>query len=936
MAFPLRPPRPPGTDEGPEQTHRGHAGRRVAFFLDGIAESGVGEQVNQLTRGLIAEGARVTVICPAIPELDDYAARLQADGASILRLTLPSHGGALRGLREFFRFARFLRRSHTEVLHIHLVASDGGRQAMLAGWLARVPARICTRHITPAAANPPARFAPGRLFNPNRLLHRTIAVSRRARPVLAERLGVHGERVVAIPNSVRSDLFEGAGTESRARVRAGLGIPSDAPVIGCVARLAPQKGIPYLLLAMPRILQSAPGAHLVIVGDGPDRPAIERLIHESRLERVHLAGHQADVAPYLAAIDLFVLPSLFEGMPLALLEAMAAGLPVVATAVDGVPEVVESGITGELVPPRDIAALAATVGRLLSDPALAARLGHAGRERARSFSEDAMVARTAGVYEEVLAASQRHGGVTSRTASADVIVLPAAAAPPDAAIPPPLAAAPARPGERERSAPIARTAAALLSVQGISWMSSLVNVLAVPRFLGASDFGILSIATTAAMPLGLLAGFGASNHLVKVVARNPRDAASAVAHVVAVRLAFWFAAMLLITPLAFAFIGTSRDLAVLLVVFAGAAFGLIASAALAALQGHHALGKAALATSVIAVSGQLLTLAVLLAGGGLVSVAVLGTTIVAVGAIAALYLFWKELGGSFQWSRTDAQQLVRAGVPFLAWDVALFIYGSIGYLILGFLADSNTVGEYAFAYRLATIPAFFTTVVGAALFPSLASSIRDNLAWSRNAITNALRVIFAVTLPMACGIALVSTEMGEIIGGGKFGQAGLLVPVLAIGLPLIAVDTVLGTSLMARDMQGSLARMAWAASAFNIASNFLLISACGAIFDRPALGTAIATVLTEILMGVFVWWMMRAYIDFPRLLRDFGGSLASCLCLSAAVLLTKPVAGLLPAIAAGSMAFLVAALLLNVVRFDDLRWVRQSLTRRSEAKTWAV
>jgi glycosyltransferase involved in cell wall biosynthesis len=166
-------------------------------------------------------------------------------------------------------------------------------------------------------------------------------------------------------------------------LRARLGLPRNALVLGTVARLTPQKGHEHLVAAAADILRSRPDALFVLAGDGPLRGAIEA---RARSLGVHKAfrflGYRSDVADLLAVFDVFVLPSLYEGLPNAVLEAMASGKPVVATAVDGTPEAVVHGSTGMLVPPSDPSALAGAVLHVLSDPGRMRRMGAAGRDRA--------------------------------------------------------------------------------------------------------------------------------------------------------------------------------------------------------------------------------------------------------------------------------------------------------------------------------------------------------------------------------------------------------------------------------------------------------------------------------------------------------------------------------------------------------------------------
>jgi glycosyltransferase involved in cell wall biosynthesis len=146
-----------------------------------------------------------------------------------------------------------------------------------------------------------------------------------------------------------------------------------------------------------------PDAHVILVGDGPLRGELEQQAVDLGVsDRIHFVGRQEDIPSWLAAMDVFVLPSLFEGLPLSILEAMAAGLPVVATAVDGTPEAVEGGVTGRLVPAEDAGALAAALVDVLKTPGLAARLGAAGHARAELYSESALIDRLATIYTEVL------------------------------------------------------------------------------------------------------------------------------------------------------------------------------------------------------------------------------------------------------------------------------------------------------------------------------------------------------------------------------------------------------------------------------------------------------------------------------------------------------------------------------------------------------
>ena len=177
-----------------------------------------------------------------------------------------------------------------------------------------------------------------------------------------------------------------------------------ATVVGAACRLVPLKGLVDLIRAVASLRLEFPGLRLEIAGTGPQREDLEREL--SRLDlagRVRFLGWQRDLGPIFQSWDIFAMPSLDEGLPISALEAMAEGLPVVATSVGGLPEAVEDGQTGYLVPPSDVAALSGRLRLLILDPELRLAMGAAGRERARThFSVDRMVAEIAAIYDSLV------------------------------------------------------------------------------------------------------------------------------------------------------------------------------------------------------------------------------------------------------------------------------------------------------------------------------------------------------------------------------------------------------------------------------------------------------------------------------------------------------------------------------------------------------
>jgi glycosyltransferase involved in cell wall biosynthesis len=212
--------------------------------------------------------------------------------------------------------------------------------------------------------------------------------------------GVPAARAVTVHEGIDIERVDSA---SPAKLHEELWLPHHAPIVGNVAALVPHKGQRHLIEAARLVLPQVPDARFIIAGEGELRPALERQIKDHHLEKhVLLVGFRPDVLSLHKAFDIFVLSSVTEGLGTSLLDAMAAGKPVVATMTGGIPEVVVDGETGFLVPPRDHAAMAEAIVALLKDEALRRRMGEAGRARACAlFSAERMVQETLRVYQRV-------------------------------------------------------------------------------------------------------------------------------------------------------------------------------------------------------------------------------------------------------------------------------------------------------------------------------------------------------------------------------------------------------------------------------------------------------------------------------------------------------------------------------------------------------
>jgi glycosyltransferase involved in cell wall biosynthesis len=328
----------------------------------------------------------------------EMAEELAALGISVFTIPLAGELSPARDLQAIKSIKGLLNKNCIQILHAH--SSKAALVGRVAARLAGTPAVFFTAHNSIFYDHWPA-WKKGAMAWAERFLagHTTkiIAVSGVLRKELLERERIDPGRVITIYNGI--DPVPYLDSQSRAEVRQSLGLAPEAKVVGAVARLAPQKGVAYFVRAAA-ILARDRGISFLMVGDGPLRDELEAEAHKLGIsDRIVFAGHRRDVGKILSCLDMLVLPSVTEGLPLIILEAMAAARPVVAAAVGGVPEVVEDGVTGILVRPGDEHALADAVSRLIAAPDMARFMGRAGRKRVQEhFTVSGMVRRTEKLY----------------------------------------------------------------------------------------------------------------------------------------------------------------------------------------------------------------------------------------------------------------------------------------------------------------------------------------------------------------------------------------------------------------------------------------------------------------------------------------------------------------------------------------------------------
>ncbi len=301
------------------------------------------------------------------------------------------------------RLALFIVRERFDLVHTHLFKADV--HAGIAARLAGTPALVCSKHNEDPYLK---RLLPGILGRRlGRRVDRTIVLSHAVERFMIEVGAAQPTSTRVVPYGIDLDNFDqqATGPSDRPQIRKELGLDEDTFLFGCVARLEPQKAHSDLIEATALLARVRPDFRLVLIGEGSLRSRLEAQVARLGLKKhVHFAGLRTDIPRLLGALDGFVLSSHWEGFGLVLLEAMAAQLPIVATRVGAIGEVVADGETGLLVPACEPSSLAEALATLLADPRGAQTMGRAGRERAEAhFGLDRTVAQLSAIYEELLA-----------------------------------------------------------------------------------------------------------------------------------------------------------------------------------------------------------------------------------------------------------------------------------------------------------------------------------------------------------------------------------------------------------------------------------------------------------------------------------------------------------------------------------------------------
>ncbi|MGI6657059.1 MAG: glycosyltransferase [Desulfobulbus sp.] len=361
---------------------------RIVEVIGILNIGGAENQVVQLVNGW--DGVRIEKHVVVLQLTENHLTR--AIGPDVIQHHVPL---ARRGqLSCIYRLSRLFRRLRPDVVQAHMFHTN--LYTVLAARLAGVPVIVTTEHGKGRWGQPVYRWLERHVIAPLSTLR--VAVSEDLRALRTAPGGEPAEKMVVIPPCVAIPE-QGVEYESR-----------QPCTIGVVGRMVAIKDYPTMLRAFSRVIRVGTDAELVFLGDGPQRSLLENMARELDLEhRVHFLGFQSNVQERVRSFDLVAFSSLSEGIPVAMLEAMAAGVPVVATRVGGIPEAIRDGVDGLLVPSGNAQALADAILRYVGDAALRRQIGSSGRQRVASlYSREAICSRYETIFRELLSERTRH------------------------------------------------------------------------------------------------------------------------------------------------------------------------------------------------------------------------------------------------------------------------------------------------------------------------------------------------------------------------------------------------------------------------------------------------------------------------------------------------------------------------------------------------
>ena len=823
-----------------------------------------------------------------------HVASLRAAGIPVVTLPLPRSLDPARLGAVLARLTAYLVRERVDLVHTH--CSVPGVVGRIAARLAGVPVVVHTVHgfYFHEPRSPVARRAALAVEQLCGRITDVLLTQNREELALAHRHGIGPRgRCHWIGNGIDVRRFVPAPRPAHDRV-----------TITCVARLEPVKNHGMLFAAAAALRRSGAAFQLKLVGEGPLRGSYEARCAELGLAgTVEFLGRREDVDQVLAGSDIATLVSLREGIPRAVLEAMAAGLPVVATDVPGTREAVRHGETGLLVPSGDAEALARSLGFLIDHPNARRWLGRHGRKRAvAEFDERTVIDALEHAYRDAL---------RDRA--------PRAPAPPARALasgqpeaPPPAPAGSAVTVGRNFSFRLgAQLASALVNVAGLALLG---------RGLSAAGYGNYAFYYSLIPILSSASDGGAGIVATREMARQPALARTIHGDAILLKLVLTTVLFGGVLAVSGAVLGPAQW-APLAVVVAAASLDFSQDPSIWALRARERLDL----EGVLLLTSQLVWIALLALGlalhAGLVALLAAAPAAYGVRALVGWAIATRHDGAPrFAPSRERGSALLAQGLPFgIAMFVAVF-YGRVGVLLLKAFSSSTEIAHFNVAYLLSQPLGFVASALGLALFPALSRQARGPAEGVRTALRHTLRVQMLLVLPLTAALALLAGPiLGILFHGRGFAPAAPVLRLMSGGLALIFFNLVARYALTAIDRQAAyLKAVAWGL-AFNAGVGALLVPRYG------ALGACAAYLGAEALIAALCLHALRGAVSLRTLAGDAARPLAAAAGMALVMLAFR---GATPWLAAGAGALAYVALL---VRSGALRASDLDLGRRVAA-----
>jgi O-antigen/teichoic acid export membrane protein len=458
----------------------------------------------------------------------------------------------------------------------------------------------------------------------------------------------------------------------------------------------------------------------------------------------------------------------------------------------------------------------------------------------------------------------------------------------------------------------------LLFSQTATWGVSVVLLLIAPRKLGDNAFGQLSFAMVYVSFFELVALFGTGTYLTKVVARDTSSVGRYVFNTVVLKTCLSLALIAVALGLGVV-IGFSDEMLLLVATYCmGMFFNALNNGLIGGMQGLQRMRRLALWDLARAYIGGALGLLVLFTHGSLVLYGLVFNLACVIPLVANAQALWPTLRQNRRVEFSLWRAVLVGGVPFFIWSALLVVYGTIDIPLLQAFSGSEEVGWYTLAYRWVSMPVFFAASVATAFFPALsAQNVHVPEVFARTA-NRALQLVVLVATPAAIGIALLAEPFLHMVYGAEFNQAIPLMRILALHIPVVGMDIVLGTVVVAADRQRQWVIVGAIAALFNPLLNLVAIPVTERMFDNGAIGAAVITVLTELILMVGALRLRPAGVLDRPTARHLVRIVAASLAMVPVVLVLHDLPfGLL--VAVGMATYGLASLALRTISLGELR-----------------